>query len=185
MSVITAGLDPDDNDFEKFIALPENRDHLFELINGEIVEKVLTQQQGIIVLNIGAHMLAYAKQHEFGRVAVEVRHQVPGDRHNSRLPDVSYYADTTTPVVERGAMSRMPDLAIEVKSPDDTLKEMREKAAYYLANGTRLVWLVYPEKRLVFVLTAESEDVLDENDVLDGGDVLPGFTMPVRDIFAY
>lgn len=173
------------DEFEEFIAHPENRDRLFELINGEIVEKVPTQQHGIITLNIGGEVRTHVKQNKLGRVAVEVRHQMPGDKHNARLPDISFYADTATPVIERGAMPRMPDLAIEIKSPDDSLKEMREKAVYYLANGARLVWLIYPEKRLVTVLTKDSEDILTEDDTLDGGDVLPGFTMPVRDIFAY
>lgn len=127
MTVVTTGLNPDDNDFEKFIARPENRDRLFELINGEIVEKVLTQWQGIIVLNIAADIRTFVKSHEFGRVAVEVRHQLPSDKHNSRLPDVSFYADTTSPVIERGAMSCMPDLAVEVKSPKPLLKRCERK----------------------------------------------------------
>ncbi len=173
------------DEFEEFIARPENRDRLFELINGEIVEKVPTQKHGMIALKSGARILAWIEQGNPGRVAVEVRHRMPGDKYNSRQPDVSYYADTTTPVVERGAMPRMPDLAIEIKSPDDSLKDLREKAAYYLANGARMVWLIYPEKRLVTVLTKESEDILTEADILDGGDVLPGFALPVRDIFAY
>jgi hypothetical protein len=45
------------------------------------------------------------------------------------------------------------------------------------------VWLVYTERRLVIVLTPDTEDILGENDTLDGADVLPGFTLPVRDIF--
>lgn len=45
----------------------------------------------------------------------------------------------------------MPDLVIEVTSPDNTYKSMRKRADYYLAHGTRLVWLVYPEKCLVEV----------------------------------
>lgn len=48
-----------------------------------------------------------------------------------------------------------------------------------------MVWLVYPEKRLVTVLKEGTELILTEADVLDGGDVLPGFAMPMRDIFAY
>lgn len=110
--VIDASLYPDD-DFEKFIALPENRDRLFELINGEIVEKVLTQQQGIIVLNVGAKIHTYVEHRNWGRVAVEVRHQLSGDKHNSRLPDISFYADATTPVVERGRCCGGPILPLK------------------------------------------------------------------------
>lgn len=62
---------------------------------------------------------------------------------------------------------------------------MREKATYYLANGAKLVWLVYPRKRVVEVYTGNGNiDILREDDTLSGEDVLPGFTMPVADFFA-
>jgi Uma2 family endonuclease len=61
---------------------------------------------------------------------------------------------------------------------------MREKARYYLAHGTRLVWLVIPEKWLIEVYAPDDEQVLDGNDTLTGREVLPDFTLPVRDVFA-
>jgi Uma2 family endonuclease len=79
----------------------------------------------------------------------------------------------------------MPDLAVEIKSPDDTVKELREKAAYYLANGARLVWLIYPAKHMVEVYTPDGDvEILVEGDLLTGGDVLPGFSLPVAEVFA-
>jgi Uma2 family endonuclease len=171
------------DDFERFITQPGNAQRLFELIHGEIVEKVPTLQHGVVCGNIVAPLWNFSRASGVGQVATEVRHHVPGDEHNDRLPDVSYYADASKPLIERGPTPYMPDLAVEVKSPDDTLPEMREKAAYYLAHGSRLVWLVYTEKRLVIVLTADTEDILSEADTLDGGDVIPGFKLPVRDIF--
>ncbi len=170
-------------EFEAFTALPENRDRHFELIHGEIVEKMPTEQHGMIALKIGSRILSYVEQNQRGRVAVEVRHQMPGDPHNARMPDISYVADAARPVVERGAVPQMPDLAVEIKSPDDTYREMREKADYYLANGARMVWLIYPEKRLVEVHTTADFLPLTEADTLDGGEVLPGLSLPVRDIF--
>jgi len=78
----------------------------------------------------------------------------------------------------------MPDLAVEIKSPDDTYTELRLKAAYYLANGSETVWLGYPEKRMVEVSRKGSDvEILLESDTIDGGDLLPGFSLPVRDIF--
>ena len=40
----------------------------------------------------------------------------------------------------------MPDLAVEIQSPGNTLAELRRKAALYLTKGTELVWLVLPER---------------------------------------
>ncbi len=62
---------------------------------------------------------------------------------------------------------------------------MREKAAYYIANGSRMVWLLYPEKRLIEIFQPAADiQILTEADTLNGGDVLPGFMLPVRDAFA-
>jgi Uma2 family endonuclease len=78
----------------------------------------------------------------------------------------------------------MPDLAVEVKSPSDSVRQLREKAEYYLQHGTRLVWLIFPAQRIIEVYTLDEVEILIEGDSLTGGDVLPGFSMPVADVFA-
>ena len=170
-------------EFDKFLAAPENRDRLFELVNGEIVEKAATQEHGMIALNIGTFFKLYLAEHPIGRASVETRHRAPDDNANDLLPDVSFTRDLDKPIVKAGPVPYMPDLAVEIKSPDDTYKGMREKARYYLAKGTRMVWLVFPDKRIVEVYTANDEQILTENDTLTGGDVLPGFSLAVRQIF--
>ena len=45
----------------------------------------------------------------------------------------------------------MPDLAVEIKSPSNTLTELRGKAAIYLRRETQLVWIVIPERKAVEV----------------------------------
>jgi len=171
------------DEFEEFIALPENTDRLFELVNGEIVEKMPTLKHGIITLNLGGEVRAFVKPRKLGRVATEVCHQMPKDNENARLPDVSFYSDTSRPTPERGPVPYMPDLCVEVQLPDDSLKELLEKAKYYLANGARMVWLVYPEKQLIEVLTLDARQLLTIDEMLDGGDVLPGLVLSVRDVF--
>ncbi|MBZ0315483.1 MAG: Uma2 family endonuclease [Anaerolineae bacterium] len=83
------------------------------------------------------------------------------------------------------AIREVPNFAVEVKSPSDKLPKLRTKVAYYLSNGTRLVWLVIPDKRLVEVYRPD-EPVLvcGEDDFLDGANVLPGFKVAVKDLFA-
>jgi Uma2 family endonuclease len=169
--------------FERFLTEAENRGRLFELVNGAIVEKMPTEEHGEIVLTLGAALRVFVTERKLGRVGVEVRHQMPQDTENSRLPDISFIAGER-PRVTEGSVPQMPDLAVEVKSPDDSLKELREKAQYYLLNGTRMVWICDPAKRLVIVLTPDDEQILLEHEMLDGGDVLPGFSIAVRAIFA-
>ena len=38
----------------------------------------------------------------------------------------------------------MPDLAVEIASPSNTVAELHGKALIYLGNGTQLVWILYP-----------------------------------------
>jgi len=115
---------------------------------------------------------------------ISVLCRVLSDSLNARIPSISYFIDDSRPIVTRGAVPLMPDLAIEVKSPDDSYKTMRGKAAYYLQNGSKLVWLIYPEKRVIEVYRAGGDDdFLNIEDTLTADDLLPGFALPVRTLF--
>ncbi len=170
-------------EFEDLLAHSENHDRLLELINGEIVEKMPTEEHGELQAIIVAALVAFVLPRKLGRVGVEVRHTIPNGDANSRLPDVSFIAGNR-PRVTEGSVPQMPDLAVEIKSPDDSLKKLRDKADYYMLNGTRLVWIVDPAKQLVIVLTPDEEEILVNGEILTGGDVLPGFSLPLHDIFA-
>ena len=172
-------------EFEKFADAPENDERRFELIDGEIVEKVPTEKHGVIVAKIVARILAFVEEHGLGRVAVEPRHRKSDDDHNARIPDLAFTSkERALPLVEKGSVPQLPDLAVEVKSPDDSYIKMRNKAAFYIANGCRMVWLVFPEKKFVEVYEPDVDvQILTEDEVIKGGSVLPGFTLAVRDIF--
>jgi len=172
-------------EFENFIAQPENLDRLFELIDGEIVEKMPTEEHSLVIGNIYMPLRLFSDTHDLGRVAFEVRRKIVGDNHNARLPDVEFTSKARLlPVVKKGAVPQMPDLAVEVKSPDDSFVEMREKANYYLKNGAKIVWLVFPDRQQIEVHTNDAAvRTLGINDELDGGDILPGFKLALRDIF--
>lgn len=169
-------------EFEDYADSPENFKRLLELVDGEIVEKVPNEEHGLITGNIYGPLWIYVKQHKNGRVVVEVRYRSPHDDRNARIPDISFRSGNK-PLVKKGSVPEMPDLAVEIKSPDESLREAREKVRFYLANGVKLVWLVLAIQRVVEVYSAADEQILTENDVLTGGDVLPGFTLPVREIF--
>jgi Uma2 family endonuclease len=167
-------------DFEAFIA--KHPDSLFELIHGEIVEKMPTPRHGRIAVNISTEIRIYLKSNPIGWVGAEVRHSHPDDDFNDRIPDISVHLEDNDD--DAKAMSKMPAVAIEIKSPNDTYARMRAKATYYLEKGTQLVWLVYPEKKLVEVYrTVDDIDILTVEDTLLGYDILPDFELTVQEIF--
>ena len=172
------------NEFEHFLRQPENQEGLFELINGEIVEKMPTEEHGYLAGLFITMLNNYVISRKLGIVATKARHRPATDTQNDRIPDVSFSKGQRS-LIKAGAVPRMPDLAIEIQSPDDSIKAMREKAAYYLANRTQLVWLVFPQKRYIEVYRpGEEMEILFGSDVLEGGDLLPGFTLSVTEVFA-
>ena len=79
-----------------------------------------------------------------------------------------------------------PDLAAEVRSPDDKRSEIEEKIEQYLETGVRQVWFVEPSKRsLTMFRPSAAPQVLSEADTLDGGDLLPGFSYPLARLFSF
>lgn len=171
-------------EFEQIADSAENANRLLELINGEIVEKPMpTEEHSLAAGNLFATLWNWNSRHKSGRVHMEVRYRKPEDEHNARIPDIAF-SSARRPLVKQGSVPDMPDLAVEVLSPHQSLKELREKARYFLASGSKLVWLVIPEKRLIEVYAPDNEQVLNDDDTLSGGEVLPGFEMPVRDVFA-
>jgi Uma2 family endonuclease len=102
-----------------------------------------------------------------------------------RFPDGSFVARGRLPDerMPDGNLKLAPDLAVEVVSPNDKAYEVEEKRAAYLAAGVRLVWIVYPPTRTVFVFHRSGVTVLGESDTLTGADVLPEFSCPVARFF--
>jgi hypothetical protein len=60
-----------------------------------------------------------------------------------------------------------------------------EKIAQWLEAGTLLVFVVNPRRQTIKVYRPGHDPrELGITDTLDGGEVVPGWTMPVREVFA-
>ncbi len=77
-----------------------------------------------------------------------------------------------------------PDFAVELRSPSDLLSVLRRKMEEYIANGTRLGWLIDPLERNVHVYRpGEQPGILDNPNTLSGEPLLPGFEMKLERIW--
>lgn len=170
-------------EFEAFLAESPERERRYELINGEIVEKTMpTDEHSLLNGVFLGELYIYSRTHGIGLPGPEHRFRFPGN--NSRLPDIALIIDPDVPIVTRGASTHPPDVIVEVKSPDDSNDAMRERAKFYIANGVRLVWLVFPRARIVEVYRpGVSSEILTVDDTLEGFDVLPGFALAVAKLF--
>lgn len=171
---------------EDLLARPDGKD--YELVDGELVERnvgALSSLVGamltkLIVDACLADDLAWPFNAEMGyRCFVDA----PG---KIRRPDISCVRRDRLPIeqLDQGYIAVAPDLAVEVVSPNDVAYELDAKVDEYLRAGTRLVWVVNPERRTVLIYRADGTVGLRrEADELAGEDVLPGFACRVGELF--
>ncbi|WP_434222958.1 Uma2 family endonuclease [Limnospira platensis CENA597] len=105
-----------------------------------------------------------------------------------RSPDASWVSrprwEALTPEVRRGFAPLCPDFVVELRSPTDSLSELRQKMGEYLENGARLGWLIDPQNRRVEIYRPQQEiEVGEEPTKLSGGDVLPGLVLRLNRIW--
>lgn len=170
---------------------PAYEDRKFYLIDGRLYEDEMPgRKHGLVAIEIGFYLRQYTAENPVGEVTGEVGFHPPETRYTAMLPDVAFqrFENLPDPPPEN-YIPKMPDLAVEIKSPSDSQSKMRRKAQAYLENGTALVWLVMPERRTVEVcrIAAGGElqsELLGQDDTLSCEDILPGLELAVSDIFA-
>lgn len=76
---------------------------------------------------------------------------------------------------------------MEVVSPFDSAREVREKISDWLNFGVRMVWVLEPRKRIIKEYRLNKDEkpvrIFGEDDVLDGGHVVSEFSLPVCKVF--
>ena len=131
----------------------------------------------------------YVMSKDLGEVHVEHGFSPPGDRNTMLAPDVAFISHARlSGQPEDGFISVMPDLAVEIASPNDSLAQLRRKARIYLDNGACLVWIVLPSQRGVDVCRSATGARLDiefvgADGILSGEDALPGFELDLSRLF--
>ena len=168
---------------------PGNVNH-YELIEGELL--TMSPPGGLhgeLAYMIARYIGNFIEEHGLGTVTVETGYHPPEGRHTLLSPDVAFLssAKISRPLPEK-YIPVMPDLAIEILSPNDTLRQARRKAALYLRHGTQLVWIVLPAEKGVDVCRAVDGPGLNiefvgQESSLSGEQVLPGFELKLELLF--
>ena len=165
-------------------------DDLYEIVDGIRLElPPMSIYSSLVANEIHNALVAYSVPRRLGRSVVETLFRLPLHSEQRRRPDVAFVTSTRWPAerpvsITANAWDVVPDLAVEVISPNDVVEELMEKLDDYFSAGVRSVWVVYPVQRRVQVYKS-MDDIhgFGENDELDGGDILPGFRVNVGSLF--
>jgi len=172
-------------EFWEITQLPENENRRLELDEGVIVEMGASSKLNTVVAGRIVYFLnTLVIPNKLGMITTPDAGYKLGSR-KYRQPDVAFISNKTSTDLVGTYFTVAPDLAIEVVSENE---DVLKKASEYLRAGTKQVWAIYAEDRMVYVITLNDNGAIvslpfTANDTLDGGDILPGFKLLVRDIF--
>jgi Uma2 family endonuclease len=163
--------------------LPNKR---VELVRGVlVVHEPRGYEHGRITAELGFLLTKHIKETGAGQVLIgDTGFQLGSGPDTVRGPDIAFVRSERLPDPRTLGFPELgPDLVVEVLSPRDRPGETLAKVGDWLEAGTRLVWVIDPQRRRARVYRSDGgESLLAESDPLDGEDVLPGFSCPLGSI---
>ena len=104
-----------------------------------------------------------------------------------KYPDGSWVSPERMPGAPRPWRQKfdiIPDLAVEVRSPSQSIAQQQEKMVEWIEGGVRLGWLIDPYERMVWIYRANGEvEELDNPVELSGEDVCVGLTVDMSRVW--
>ena len=160
-----------------------------ELVRGRIVEmNVPIPKHGYVCLNAGAILRDFVRRSDLGRAFSNDSGVITErDPDTVRGPDVWYVSYQKLPKgpLPDKYLDVVPDLAIEVLSPDDRWSRVFKKVSEYLCLGVPVVCVLDPDSQTaeLFYPDAPGRHTLSADDELTFPEVLPGFSVRVGELF--
>jgi Uma2 family endonuclease len=105
------------------------------------------------------------------------------------VPDVVFYRSGRSDAPEGDSplpddFTEPPDIAVEIRSPGQSVTEQIEKCTRYLRMGVPITLFVHPEERAVMVFRpGQPLLVLQGDDRIDLDEFLPGLDLTVGALF--
>src|SRR5262245_30352519 len=169
---------------EEFSRLPEPVDgSRQELVRG-VIETMPPPgtYHGVCCARLGRRLGNFVEDNRLGHLASNDSGFITErDPDTVRGPDLSFWRRERLPELpSQGYVTIVPDLVVEVISPNDMFARVQRKLQHYLKHQVKLIWVVLPEDRSVTVYRpGQAPATLTDSEVLSGEDILPGFTCPV------
>jgi Uma2 family endonuclease len=167
-------------------ALKREPEFLYEVIDGQIVEKKVGAREVMLANTLSRLLSAWLWDQDIGHGLVEMGYPIP-PKNNELKPDFSIVSfqswphDLELPI--GGTMPVIPELAVEVISPSNYQDDNDEKIEEYFGAGVKEVWVVSTKIRRITQYTSLTDVARHGvSDVLTS-ELLPGYDLPVTQLF--
>ncbi len=171
------------------ITATTNGDNLYEVVDGQRLElppmSMLATWTASCLHGLLWH---FVRERQLGRAVSEGLFILDADKDLRRRPDVAFISTQRLPLDQElpatGDLAVVPDLAVEVVSPNDLARNVFSKVREYFAHGVSQVWLVWPNDQEIYLYEGPTQvKILTAKDEIQGGQLIPGFRLPLAELF--
>ena len=158
-------------------------DMLYERVDGKFVEKDVSAIAAWLAARLYAILDLAGRAGSAGQAVNEMVFILDTKRDLRRRPDVAFVSASTWPLDRLPPWETdwpiVPELAVEIISPGNSMSKMMRKVAEYFRYGVSEVWLALPEERSVHCYSGpKSVRILDASDALSTP-LIPGWSLTV------
>lgn len=167
-----------------FDALSREEGKVYELSEGELVVTASPRLlHNLVRQTLSDSLGPFCREHKLGGLVTEMDCRL--GTATIRIPDLAFVtAGRLRDMDLNDRIEGAPDLAVEIVYPSNSPADLALKVRQYLQAGARLVWVIYPETRLVYIYRPDgSFECREDGQVLDAPAMFPGWSLPLLDLF--
>ncbi len=102
-------------------------------------------------------------------------------------PDILFVKSDNTNILRKESVQGAPDLIVEIISPSSTFYDTVEEKEVYRKHGVSEYWIVFPEEKVIEVLTLENGEYVEfSNSRKDGfveSNIISGLKIDSNEVF--
>jgi Uma2 family endonuclease len=169
---------------EQFLQWEPNDGYKYEWNDGELIKFEKMNKKHLKLLKKLARLFLTTQAHaDGGELIYEQDVMLTGLQ--LRRPDLAFFSASQIENSDvQNAEEPIPAFAIEIISTTDQILLVKSKLKQYFDHGVRVVWLIYPEEKLVEVYTDFKQvKICSEKDICSAKPVLDDFEIAAEDLF--
>jgi Uma2 family endonuclease len=159
----------------------------YELHHGRLVPMSPPgADRGSYQIRIGAAFLYQGEAKGHGKAFGEIGIILARNPDHVFGPDAAFATNRSLPLRKspEGFLEVIPELIVEVRSKNDTTKELTVKVSDYLHAGAIVVWVVEPANETVVEhRTDQPPKTYFKADTLTCDEVIPDFRLPLAELY--
>jgi Uma2 family endonuclease len=171
--------------YEDYLKIDDN--NRYEILNGELhmVPAPSIDHQGVS-RNLEFLIWDFVKGEGLGKVFYAPV-DVVFDDDEVFQPDIVFIKNERQDIISKNAIQGVPDLIVEIISPSSAFYDTVEKKEIYRKYGVKEYWLIFPEERVIEVLTLEKGEYLEfcksKREGMVKSKILEGLEIDSKDVF--